>query len=172
MGLSWHQSWGSWADLGSKMRGLGPIWVPSWRPKFLQKSIWRRSDRFFFWWSSWVAMLTAILYRFGSDLIPKPSQNPSQIDQKSSEDQPKTTPNREKYVLGAFSAPNRAQVGPRTLTLTRPTSPLGAFLARNVAQGLIFGPWKIENCSKITLLGIDGRLGPPKMASGRGFGKT
>ena len=32
-GLSWRQSWRSWADLGSQMGGPGPILVPSWRPK-------------------------------------------------------------------------------------------------------------------------------------------
>ena len=31
---------------------------------------------------------------------------------------------------------------------------------------------KIENRSKNALLRIDGRLGPPKKASGRGFGKN
>ena len=32
-GLSWCQSWGSGADLGSKMGGLGPILDPRWKPK-------------------------------------------------------------------------------------------------------------------------------------------
>ena len=57
LGRSWLQVGRSWPDFGSKLEA-----------KMLQKSILRRSDKVFFWCSSWAVILSAILYQFGSDL--------------------------------------------------------------------------------------------------------
>ena len=62
-------------------------------------------------------------------------ENPSKIEQK-------TTPDRWKCVLGAFSAPNRAQVGSRTLPggkSHRILAPLGLKMS---FQGSFLGPSK------------------------------
>ena len=67
LGRSWLQVGRSWPDFGSKLDA-----------KMLQKSILRRSDKVFFWCSSWAVILSAILYKSGSDLgaktVPKWSQ--------------------------------------------------------------------------------------------------
>ena len=59
-------------------------------------------------------------------------QNPSKID-------PKTTPDRWKCVLGAFSAPNCAQVGSRTLSVLRGRSLFMIFWNIIRDYGTIFG---------------------------------
>ena len=60
-------------------------------------------------------------------------ENPSKIEQK-------TTPDRWKCVLGAFSTPNRAQVGSRTLGAICRVTLLAPFWSKMVFQGAILGP--------------------------------
>ena len=60
-------------------------------------------------------------------------ENPTTINRK-------TTQNQWNCVLGAFSAPNRAQVGSRTLPLVGGTSPCGASWVQNGVQGSILEP--------------------------------
>ena len=59
---------------------------------------------------------------------------------KSVQHRPKTVLNRERCVLGPFSAPNRAQVGPRMARARKTTPPLEAFWRKMVPQGSILGP--------------------------------
>ena len=56
-----------------------------------------------------------ILVNKNIKIIKNNTNNPSKIGPKSFQNRPKTIPDRWKCVLGAFSAPNRAQVGSRTL---------------------------------------------------------
>ena len=69
------------------------------------------------------------------NIRPKVMPNLSKINQKS-------TPNRSKYVLGAFSAPNRAQVGNRTPRVVWCNHPRAPFWPKMSLQGSIFGPPK------------------------------
>ena len=52
---------------------------------------------------------------------------------KSVQNQPKLDDNRFLDRFGAFTPPNRAHIGPTTRTLTKSTSPLGAFWAKTGA---------------------------------------
>ena len=92
-------------------------------------------------------------------------QNPSKID-------PKTIPDRWKFVLGAFSAPNCAQVGPRRVTGGTHPPFLSFFEILFGIMGPFSAPREIKGRSKIVLLIIDGHFDPRKMLSGRGFGKN
>ena len=98
------------------------------------------------------------IMRKSCNIYPKLIQNPSKIDKI-----------RALGRFGAFSRPGRLQDASRT-------SPYYAFwslLAETGAQkGSFLGPAWIQNGSKIAFLSIDRRLDPPKMTSGRGFGKN
>ena len=92
-------------------------------------------------------------------------KNPSKID-------PKTIPDRWKYVLGAVSAPNRAQVGSRTLRAKWGTPLFMDYWNIIWVYGSIFGaPGNRRSLQNRT---FEGQLGlwPSKMPSGRGFGKN
>ena len=97
--------------------------------------------------------------------------NPSKINSKSIQNQSKTVQNRDKCVLGAISAPNRAQVGSRTLRPTRSTSPFEPFWPKMKLQGSIFGP--LENRKSVQKRIFEDRLalGPSKNGFWKGVRK-
>ena len=66
-----------------------------------------------------------------------------QIGPKSFQNQQKTTPYQLKCVLGAFPAPNRAQVGPRTPTVRRETRFFDFFCRKWRSKGRFLGPLEI-----------------------------
>ena len=92
-------------------------------------------------------------------------QNPSKIDQK-------TIPFWWKCVFGAFSVPNRTQVGSKTLRARIRNAILSIFEILFGIMGPFSAPQEIADRSKIVLLSIDGHFDPRKMPSGRGFGKN
>ena len=91
--------------------------------------------------------------------------NPSKIDEK-------TIPDRWKCVLGAFSAPNRAQVGSGGVRREKVTHFESNFNRTFGSKGRFWDRRKIDNRFKILFVSIDGHFDPRKMVSGRGFGKN
>ena len=89
-------------------------------------------------------------------------KNPSQIEQK-------TTPDRWKCVLGAFSAPNRAQVGSMTVPLIRGTRHFKVFWPKMAPQGSISGPPEIPKWLKNRTFVHRLALGPSKNGLREGF---
>ena len=69
--------------------------------------------------------VASTIHRASPKNLRKPTPKPSQIDIK--------------FVLRMFSAPNRAQVGSRTLPGIGGTAPFGASWAENVALRARFG---------------------------------
>ena len=68
--------------------------------------------------------------------------NPSKINDIHPKIKSKRHQNLPKYVLGPFSAPNRAHVGSRTRRAVGGTPPFGAFWAESGGQGALFCmPW-------------------------------
>ncbi len=93
------------------------------------------------------------------------------IDRKSFQNQAKTTPNPDKSVIGAFSAPNHAQVGSRARPAVWSNRLLEPFCPKMVFQGSIFGP--LENPKSPPKRTFEDRqaLGPSKNGLGEGVQK-
>ena len=100
-----------------------------------------------------------------SKIHPKLVQNPSKIDQKRSQIDENASLERFRRQIAPRSALGRLP-DERRVTFFR------LFGRKCRSEGRFLGPWKIANRSKIALLSPDGRLDPPKIASGRRFGKT
>ena len=90
-------------------------------------------------------------------------KNPSKID-------PKTIPDRWNCVLGAFSAPNCAQVGFRRAPGRIRQKFWLIFEILCEFLGPFPAPQEIADRSKIVLLSIDGQFDRRKMPSGREWG--
>ena len=84
------------------------------------------------------------------------------IHRTSFPNQPKTVPNREKYVLGLLSAPNCAQVGSRRLPGLRTHALLAPFWPKMVLQGAILGPSWGPKSVKNRTFGPRSAQGPSK----------
>mgnify|MGYP003314583966 CR=1 FL=1 len=96
-------------------------------------------------------------------------ENPPKVCPKSFQNQPKTFTNQEKCVLGAFSAPNRAQVGSRAHRPKKRTTPFSSFWRKMSLQGSLLGPQEIRESAKNRTIRHGGALGPSKNGLGEGF---
>ena len=99
------------------------------------------------------------------------AENPSTIVQNPSGIYQKLYQNQWKCVLGPFSAPNRAQVGSRTLDLNWGTAPFGTFWPKMALEGAMLGPSGIPKSVKNRTFGPRSAQGPSKNGLRKGVWK-
>ena len=100
-----------------------------------------------------------------SKIYPKFIKNQSKIHPKSIKIPPKTVP-------GPLWMPNRVPDGSGEASGRTPGNQKSIFSEKVCHKGRFWEPSKIENGPKIALVRLGRHFGPPKMPSGRGFGKN
>ena len=93
------------------------------------------------------------------------------VRRKSFQNQPKTDPNREKCVLGAFSAPSRGQVGSRSAPGRRQCDQKSFFRLKMSFQGSILWPLEIWKSLQNRTFVYRQALGPSKNGFRKGVRK-